>query len=129
VGEISLPFLYQCDICNFNVITKALGILMLIFFENDQDLSLMIEMVKAYEKKRTDERRCDDLMTHNILEAIKKEIRLQKYTRAGYLTKHVRCHQCKNVWLALYDDANSSITCPTCNSRIPVSREKKNKEK
>jgi len=102
---------------------------MFVFFENDQDLSLMIAMVEAYEEKRTKERRCDDLMAHNILEAIKKEIRLQKYTRAGYLTKHVRCHRCKNVWLALYDNENASITCPTCKTRIPIILYKKNKEK
>lgn len=102
---------------------------MLIFFESPHDLSVMTEFVTAYEEKRTRERRCDDLITHNTLEAIKKEIRLQKYTRAGYLTKHVRCHQCKNVWLALYDDENAAITCPTCKARIPIVQQKKNKEK
>lgn len=127
--EISLPFFYLCDIYQFIVITKVLGILMFIFFENDSDLSLIVAMVEAYEEKRAREHRCDDLIKHNILEAIKKEIRLQKYTRAGYLTKHVRCHQCKNVWLALYDDENTAITCPTCGTRIPIVRQKKNKKK
>jgi len=102
---------------------------MLIFFETDSDLNLMTEMVKAYEEKRAKALRSDDLITHNIIEIIKKEIRLQKYTRAGYLTKHVRCHRCKNVWLALYDDERASITCPTCKEKIPIVRQKKNKEK
>lgn len=102
---------------------------MFIFFENDADLNLMAAMVHAYEAQRTRTLRSDDLITHNILEGIKKEIKLQKYTRAGYLTKHVRCHRCKNVWLALYDDDNTSIVCPTCKTSIPILREKKNKEK
>jgi len=102
---------------------------MLIFFETNSDISLMTAMLKAYEEKRARELRVDDIVTANIIEAIKKEIRLQKYTKAGYLTKHVRCHLCKNVWLALYDNENASIVCPTCQTRIPVFRQKKNKEK
>jgi len=102
---------------------------MFIYFESNSDMTTMSALVNAYEEKRTRERRCDDLITHNIIEAIKREIRLQKYTKSGYLTKHVRCYNCKNVWLALYDDVNASITCPTCKNRIPVVQKKKNKEK
>ncbi|RLG45554.1 MAG: hypothetical protein DRN81_01160 [Thermoproteota archaeon] len=102
---------------------------MFIFFENDADFQLMTNMVNAYEEKRAKELRVDDIVTGNILEAIKKEIRIQKYTRAGYRTKHVRCHRCKNVWLALYDNDHSSIACLTCGTKIPIFQQKKNKEK
>ena len=101
---------------------------MLVFFEKQKDLEVMAEMVNAYEQKRVAEGRTDDDITGNIIASIVNEIKLQRYTSAGYQTKHIRCHECKNVWLAIYNDGNKFIKCLTCGNKIPILAQSKNKE-
>lgn len=84
----------------------------------------MEELLNAYEEKRKREMRVDDVIVGNVLEVIKKEIKIQKFTRAGYHSKHIRCHKCRNVWLALYDDKGKAVRCPYCKTVISIKASK-----
>ena len=99
---------------------------MVILFERQADFSIMEDMLKAYEEKRDREMRVDGEVANNIIEAIRREIKIQKYTRAGYSSKHIRCHRCRNVWLALYDHKHNSVECPKCKTKIHIKVGKEN---
>jgi len=98
---------------------------MFIFFESEVDFNVMNRLLQAYEEKKKRELRVDDVVFDNVLEKIRKEIQIQKLTRVGYSSKHVRCHNCRRVWLALFEPHNTHVECPGCKTRISI---KQNKE-
>ena len=101
---------------------------MVIYFENGTDFNVMSALLEAYEEKRDREERTDGNIFNNVLRAIKKEMKIQDFTRKGYYSKHIRCHICKNVWLALYNEATLWAECPKCGAKISIEQKKKNKE-
>jgi len=98
---------------------------MLIFFENENDFNVMNRILSAYEEKKKRELLVEGIVFNNIVDKIRKEMQIQKLTRAGYSSKHVRCHQCLEVWLALFEPHNTHVECPKCRMKIPI---KQNKE-
>lgn len=98
---------------------------MVIFFENETDFSVVQNLLEAYIEKRDKEMRNDDVVVGNVIEAIRREMQIQKLTSIGYSSKHVRCHKCLMVWLALFEPHNTHVECPKCKEKIPI---KLNKE-
>jgi len=100
---------------------------MVVFFECETDFKVVKNLLEAYEDKKKREMRVDDVITGNVIEAIKREIQIQQLTRVGYSSKHVRCHNCLMVWLALFEKHNTHVECPNCKERIPITQNKEHK--
>lgn len=98
---------------------------MVIFFEKEIDFDVMTNLLNAYDEKKKRDMLVPDVVFGNVIEAIRKEIQIQKLTRVGYSSKHVRCHKCLMIWLALFEKHNSHVECPNCKTKIPITQKHK----